>query len=430
MTSRFAIAHSSIPTTGTKNFTNAALNDDVAKAVFAILNHATALDTITAEMNMSVGWCSESLVQHAHVDAVLDNHGTTIANARSVAGGPTTLWKIIAGNDLSSNEEGFIDTGDLIANGFTASLDTAGAALLLSAGIWAGDGISSFASGHGGINGSEDSVAVTQTGAFFEADALIVLATNGTYGSAAHSFGIVTNEGGVLKQRCFLWSTESGDDPVVTKARLMTDRCAGLCDLSSNNSADFLASLECTAIASNGFTLTVRDGSAANYNSAVQVFAIKSDDWIFRLEDFEVPDNGDLSTVDAGVNLSSDGGVIGLISHLTSLDTEATDGSTGGFSEFIFDGTSQYSSSGSHEDAATTSTVAKCRHSDSVAVLDDEGTLDIDMALSAEGTGFSATISNNPASAVKGFALVFGPAVSGGVVLSDSLSVVDGSPIQ
>jgi hypothetical protein len=425
MTTRFEVMSQALNTsTGNQSFTDSGLGSEAGKFMLCLSSINTALNTTTADLKGSIGLGdlpgdNDEIyfgVEDA-LDATTGFHGRSgvDGNALRNLSTPASAWTNSEAADLNA----------MITDGVQLSVDTAGAAIIAALGLWNGDGLTvDQASVSTGTTAADtDLTAVTSWS--FEADALLVIAEQAGAADSQgvrYSFGIVTNEAGGIVNRCYSFGFPTQPlGNTVPVGRLLNNRCAVL----YTDTGAFSSAVECTAFGSTGFTLTMRDGAGAT--ETVRCWGLKSTDWGFALIDFDMPTSGNLSEQNAGINLSSDGGVIGVCTHMTAFGT-ATDNTAVGYSTFMYDGATTRCQTGFYEDNQAT-TDCGIRMADNVDVLDGGGALNIEMDLATGTTGFSGTISNNPASVTKNFALVFGPEATGGVTLTDVISVTDGSPI-
>lgn len=407
MTTRFAICGGAIPTAvTTQNYTNTDLGGESGICAFGMIGTPTALDAaVSANCHASIGTQGASGFGDdvAHAFAIDDSITATTQHARS-ARQTSRLYKKITGNSWTETEGGYISA--YVTNGATISNQVAGTAHYLSMGVWNGNGLN-YSWDDTATGSTAQDGTLTVSGLSFEPDALIVICSDST-GSSAHSyysFGFATNETSI-KQRCYTWGCEDNTSPTAHTAILHTDRCG---QMYTSGATTRLSSIEVTAFNSDGYTMTVRD--AASATEQVQVLALKSSDWIFRLVDFDIPTSGNVS-VDAGIDLATEGGILGVCTHLAATDTGATDNTCIGFSNFMYDGTLTRNLSCSHEDNVTT-TNAHSVHTSDVTVLDGGGAENIEFAITPTTTGFSSTPNNYPATATKNFALLFGPENTG-----------------
>lgn len=421
MTTRFGISSQQVPTSNTTLDYTASLGSANGEAAFSFVGNPTALNTITDNCYYNLGVAS--------INGVSNNFGffaddNVVTNVRHTTNSNT--MNLATGGSYSATDAG--DITSYITDGvqFTKSISAGGGNQWQAMGLFNGDGFDSEQSGTGPGTTAQDAVW-SETGYAFEPDALLIVTATGG-GSASMgciSVGLVVNGAGGIEQRCYSAATNDAANPSTNVGRIETDRCAAF----YNASGAYRASAECTAFNSDGWSMTMRGGAGLSEN--FQVLALKSTDWGFSIVDFDVPASGNIGVQNAGIDLSSDGGLLAVLTHLTAVDSEASDNSAIAFANMMFDGTLTRSLSGSFEDNSA-SPAAKTYYGTSLTCLDGNGALDIEGVVSAEPTGFSATISNNPSTATKNFALVFGPAVDNVTtkVLSDNVVAYDGSPIN
>ncbi len=381
MASRFELVQDVAPAaTGTDSF-SVSFSGDSSVGLIAFMTRGIVAGTIADDYEISVGFASGSGDDIDGGLSVNSDHNTA----------ETTCEKVFADTFVFNANLPGTTTAELLAPSRGTAVDafdfewttqTSGDQPLILGGVFGGSGVE-CEYGTITLDSTAEDSGVTVTGLGFQPDAIIILHQNDNGTNMSFSLGVVDTELHQFSMHQFGRDNQGSGEAYIAFG---DGYCAREIDQASQ-----LGSWECTAITSDGFTITMRNAAAQAFSRG-KFLAIRSDDWRFHADKFLIPLTGNEEVACAcnpdflleGITLEEiENGRSGSVARASS------------FGLVLNDGSSEWSASVSHQDDADPM-VCKSLVQSGTAVLKDDGTLGI-VGTTALGTGkFTKTITTNP----------------------------------